>query len=50
MSGFLTRKYESESIVVSECLFVIPNGLYSICERHPCSANQTTWRTEAAYP
>ena len=28
---------------------MVPNGLYSICERHPYSANLATWRTEAAY-
>jgi len=29
---------------------VVPNVLYSICERHPYSANLAAWRTEAAYP
>lgn len=29
---------------------MVPNVLYSICERHPYSANLATWRTEAAYP
>lgn len=29
-------------------LDVVPIVLFSICERHPHSVNQTTWRTEAA--
>lgn len=30
--------------------FLVPIVLYSICERHPNSVNQATWRTEAADP
>lgn len=30
--------------------FLEPIVLYSICERHPNSVNQATWRTEAADP